>query len=69
MKKIGMLDTKKAYFEIYYDEKAKTNPYRLYNKYWKTDRWHRKLIEKYADLYSCTIWLNNYVANHNEESR
>lgn len=68
MKKIGELHTKAAYFVLYYDESAKYNPYRLYQK-WYDAGWHKKLIEKYADLYSCTIWINNFVAQHNEERR
>lgn len=68
MRKIGMLHPKGIIFEICYDEKAKHNPYRIYRKYWQSG-WHKKLEEKYADLYSCTIWLNEYVKTHNEETR
>jgi hypothetical protein len=68
MHKIGMLDTKDVLFEILYDDKAKTNPYKVYNKYWDHG-WHKRLLNKYADLASCTAYINNYVMEHNEEER
>ena len=68
MKKIGDLNAMAAHFEIYYDEKAKYNPYKIYNK-WYYKGWHKQLIEKYADLFSCTEWINNFIRNHNEDGR
>ena len=68
MHKIGMLDTKAVLFEVYYDDKAKTNPYKVYNKYWDHG-WHKKLLLKYADLASCVNFINCYVKQNNEESR
>lgn len=71
MKKIGELITKKVRFEVYYDDKARFNPYRVYQRYWSvsTHTWHRKMLDKYADLYSCTILINEYVKDNNEEER
>lgn len=68
MHKIGMLNTKDVLFEIHYDDKVKTNPYKLYEKYWDHG-WHKRLLNKYADLASCTWHLHDYTMQHNEESR
>ena len=67
MKKIGELNTLSGWFIICYDE-ADRNHYKLYQK-WYNNGWHRKLIVKYADLFSCTIWINEYIKNHNEDGR
>ena len=68
MKKIGELNALAGSFVIYYDECDRFNHYKLYKK-WYDRGWHRKLIEKYGDLYSCTIWINEFIMNHNEERR
>lgn len=69
MKKIGELSTRSALFVLYYDEKDRHhNHYKLYQR-WYSQGWHRKLIEAYGDLYSCTIWINDYVSRHNEDNR
>lgn len=67
MKKIGELNALAGSFVIYYDE-ADRNHYKLYQK-WYDRGWHRKLIEKYADLFSCIIWINNFIQMHNEDGR
>ena len=66
--KIGELDTIVGLFVIIYDSADKYNHYKIYQK-WYDKGWHRKLVEKYADLYSCTNWINNFVACHNEDRR
>lgn len=66
MRKIGELKTKQVYFVLYYDEKAKVNPFRIYRKYWNCG-WKKQLLEKYGDLYSCTIFINDFVSKHNTE--
>lgn len=68
MKKIGMLNSISECFEIYYDEKVATNPYRVYERYWDHGR-KRKQIVRYANLASCTWYINNYVMDHDEEHR
>lgn len=67
MQKIGMLITKTGHdnFAIFYDDSVKVNPYRLYNISGK----HRLQVARYADLASCTAYINNYVMANNEESR
>jgi len=67
MKKIGELNALAAHFVIYYDN-ADRNHYKIYQKWWNQG-WHKKLIEKYADLFSCTVWINNYISQHNEDGR
>ena len=74
MKKIGELSPKNApTITIYYDDKAKLNPYRVY-KVWNElavygVRTRRKMIAKYADLYSCAFVLLGYAKEYNEEGR
>lgn len=75
MKKIGFINAKAGTLAIYYDEKAKVNPYRVY-KEWKdlhpTYGWvqkHKTLLVRYANLYSCTIFINDWVKDHDEEYR
>lgn len=69
MKKIGELNTKEKTFVIYYDPKG-YNHYRVYEKFWESGKgWRKHLIEKYADLYSCVCFFENYVYHHNEEER
>lgn len=75
MKKIGFINAKAGTLTIYYDEKDKRNPYRVY-KEWKdlhpTEGWvqkHKMLIQKYGNLASCTILINDWVKAHDEERR
>jgi hypothetical protein len=60
MKKVGELNTKKVHFVIYHDESRKFNPYRIYSK-WYSDGWHKSLLAEYEDMYSCVIFIENYV--------
>lgn len=60
MKKIGELITKKVHFVIYHDEKRQTNPYRIYSKWYK-DGWHKSLLNEYQDLFSCVLYIEDYV--------
>ncbi len=76
MKKIGGLSFRDGnIIGIYYDEKAKYNPYRIYSVSYARDidgkifKTKKKLIEKYADLSSCTEWLNEFARAHYEEGR
>lgn len=75
MKKIGFINAKAGTLAIYYDEKARVNPYRVYRE-WKdlhpTEGYvqkHKMLIQKYANLFSCTILINDWVRQHDEEDR
>lgn len=68
MKKIGELNALKGHFVLYYDSNEAHNHYKIYLKWYDTG-WHRKLIEKYADLFSCTMWISNYIAKNNEDGR
>lgn len=74
MKKIGSLSFKDTNnIVIYYDDKAEHNPYRIYEIYYRWTEYgyrkSKKMLEKYADLHSCTEWLNRYAWVHNEERR
>lgn len=55
-------------FTVYYDENAKVNPYYLYHE-WNDPRHHKKLVQRYADLFSCSCVIHQYIGEHNEESR
>lgn len=69
MKKIGELNTRAAWFVLYYDDSDKHgNRYKIYQK-WYEHGWHKKKVEAYGDLWSCTIWVNEFVSKHNEETR
>ena len=64
MRKIGELNTEKVHFVIYHDEKRKVNPYRVYSK-WYNQGWHKSLLAEYGDLYSCILYIEDYVhRNH-----
>lgn len=67
MKKIGELNALAGSFVICYDE-TKYNHYKLYKK-WYDNGWHKKLIDSYADLASCTWAIHDFVWQHNEEER
>lgn len=66
MKKIGELNTDTRTFVIYYDEaEPACNRYKLYIK-WYNVGWHRKLLEKYARLSSCTNYIHNHIRWYEE---
>ena len=70
--KIGELNALACTFEIIYDVTG-PNHYRLYRRWNEIGPYglvrHRRLIEKYADLFSVTIWINEFIKNHNEDRR
>lgn len=69
-KKIAGLPAIGKTFAIYYDEKARTNRYRVYEKYWESGKgWRKHLIDKYGDLLSCVLLVEEYVYENNEETR
>lgn len=68
MKKIGELNALAGSFLIYYDSTEAHNHYKIYNK-WYNNGWHKMLVEKYADLFSCTAWINDFISRHNEDGR
>lgn len=75
MKKIGEIAPAKGpKMVIYYDDKVKVNPYRVYLVWeemtehgWPAQR--RKQIDRYADLLSCGILMMEHIRKHNEEGR
>ena len=73
MKKIGFVNAKAGTLSIFYDEKERYNHYKVYRTWsdrhpeTKKLRHHKMLIEKYGDLLSCTILINDWVKNHNED--
>lgn len=75
MIKIGFLNFRNSgNLVVYYDEKAKINPYRIYMETYYIDKHeyptkHRKLIERYANLASCTAHIHNFTIQHDEEKR
>ena len=60
MRKIGELNTAKVHFVIYHNEKTNKNPYKIYKK-WYDNGWHRSLLESYQDLYSCVLYIKDYL--------
>ena len=69
-KKIGFINAGEETLTVYYDDKAKNNPYRLYLEFYGQDgRHHRKLLQKYANLHSCGIMLERFTFSRNEERR
>ena len=58
---------------IVYDDKAETNPYRVYQEWMELGpyglRKRQKLVVRYADLLSSMTVLMHYVEAHNEERR
>ena len=66
MIKIGSLVSRAMTIILYYDDKAKSNPYRIYKKYWDNG-WHKKLIEKYENLASCTWWIAHFIQDHDQD--
>ena len=68
MRKIGMLNAKHKLFEVFYDDKADVNPYRLYEKHWNCG-WHKKQLARYGNLSSCMAYIYTYVLNNDEERR
>ena len=74
MKKIGEIHPAgAAALKIVYDDKAKSNPYMVYQEWFEPGpyglRKRRKLVVMYADLLSCMMFLTDYVEVHNEERR
>ena len=72
MKKIGELKCNDVNLVIKYDEKS-NNPYRIYRRYWGTNRYgypsqKQELLQKYADLYSVTWWVFDYVGRNYVEA-
>lgn len=60
MNKIGELRTKDNHFVIYRDSNKEINPYSIYNK-WYDNGWHKRLLVRYQDLYSCVLYIGQRV--------
>lgn len=81
MTKIGSITLKNGWnMDIYYDRKAKQNPYIIKQKTVGIDRYgdgendwryvpHTVTVARYANLSSCTAFIHGYVLNHDEEGR
>lgn len=58
---------------VYYDDKAKNNPYRIYAEGYELTNYglrkRRKQVNRYADLFSCALAMTQYAKEHNEEKR
>ena len=58
---------------VYYDKKAKMNPYRVYKEWNEVTEYgirrKKNLVIRYADLWSCANLMQGYIATHNEEGR
>ena len=46
-----------SHYICIYDDKAETNPYRLYDTWWGPNGMRRKLIDKYGDFDSVLMRL------------
>lgn len=61
VRKIGELRTRSAVLLIYHDSHdGVMNRYKIVRK-WYDGGWHQKTEIKYADLFSVTNWINEYV--------
>ena len=74
MTKIGSISPYRyADMTIYYDDKAKVNPYRVYLEWRELGQYgitkRRRQVERYADLSSCMEMMREYVQDHNEDGR
>lgn len=81
MTKIGSITLINGYnTDIYYDQKAKSNPYIIKQKTFSVERYgdgksdwryvpHTVTVEKFANLSSCTAWIHDYVLEHDEDGR
>lgn len=47
-----------------FDLRAKTNPYKLYRK-WYENGWHRKKVEEYGNFVSVLCHLRDYAFTEN----
>lgn len=58
---------------VYYDSKAKNNPYRIYAEGYELSNYglkkRRKQVNRYSDLLSCALVMAQYAKEHNEEGR
>ena len=52
------------YLECIKDDAAKTNPFRLYRKWWDGG-WHRKQIEKYGNFESIIYHIHDMMRSQN----
>ena len=74
MIKIGEISPKGvATLRIYYDDKAKRNPYKVF-AVWNEIGAHgivkrRKKVTEYANLSSCAECMWRYTVSHDEERR
>lgn len=53
-------------YTVIYDDKEKVNPFRIYRDWWE-DGHHHKQMNRYADFYSCMIYLSEIVRENNWE--
>lgn len=61
MTKMGFVAPKGRHrMSIYYDEKEKYNHYKVYME-WQDSKRHKRLVEKYADLYSAVLRIASYT--------
>ena len=60
-------------FVIYYDDKTDVNPYRLYREWNELGpyglRKRKKQIEKYANLFSCSCVIHEFIQRNDEDGR
>ena len=61
MAKVGELKTKETHFVIYRNAKAKCNPFKIYRVWYEKEKKHKELLESYEDLYSCVLYIKDYV--------
>jgi len=43
---------------------GKINPFRIYRKYCANGKWHKKVLDKYADFNSCLEFINSYFRRY-----
>ena len=58
---------------VYYDKKAKYNPYKVYREWWgyspHGNVYHKQMVAKYGNLHSCGLLIAKYTERFNEEGR
>ena len=60
MRKIGEITTATTRYIIKVDENDNYNQYKVYQK-WYDCGWHTKQVEKYGNLYSCLLYIEDQV--------
>lgn len=68
MYKIGFIQAGYEKLTVYFDGKAKVNPFRVYLEYYGQDnKHHKKQVGRYANLASCGDYMNWFTRINDRE--